>query len=262
MIRLAHVAGLACLFVLPTLGSAQEWGTIKGQITFGGPVPEKKELNLGANPDKLVCEKNGPLQDETWVVNPKNKGLKHAFVWLAVKDAKAKGKDAKLPIHPNLKEVKNIDVQMDQPACAFIPHAIAIREGQNLIAKNGSTIGHNFKYTGNPNVPENAGNNFLLPPGAQKKIEGLVADRLPIAVECNIHPWMKGWVRVFDHPYFAVTDEDGKFEIKDAPAGDFRILVWHGSGGWLGGAAGRNGKEVTIKSGANDLGTTEYPPPQ
>ena len=62
----------------------------------------------------------------------------------------------------------------------------------------------------------------------------LVADRLPIKIECNIHPWMNGWVRVFDHPYFAVTDADGNFELKNAPAGNYRLMVWHGQGGWRG----------------------------
>jgi len=264
MSRLAQLAGLACLFALPAFASAQqEWGTIKGQITFGGPVPEQKPINLGANADKEVCEKNGPVQAHDWVVNPKNKGLKNAFIWVAVANPKAKGAAAKLPIHPNLKKVPADVIPIDQPACAFIPHALAIREGQDLLAKNSSTISHNFKYTGNPNEPANAGNNFLMPPGSQKKIEGLVADRLPIQIECNIHPWMKGWVRVFDHPYFAVTDADGKFEIKDAPAGNYRVMIWHGTGGWLGGAEGRNGRPVMIKAGDNnDLGTLEYPPPK
>lgn len=260
MNRLARMFGLALLLAFASSASAQEWGTIKGNIVWGGAVPEKKTLNLGANPDKAVCEKDGGVEDETWVVNPKNKGLKHAFVWIAVKDAKAKGAAAKLAIHPSLKDVKEKEIHMDQPCCAFVPHAIALREGQVLVAKNASAIGHNYKYTGNPDTA-NSGNNFLLPPGAQKKIDGLVADRLPIAVECNIHPWMKGWVRVFDHPYYAVTDENGAFEIKDAPVGDFRLLVWHGSGGWRGGAAGRNGEAIAIKSGSNSLGSLEYPPP-
>ena len=53
---------------------------------------------------------------------------------------------------------------------------------------------------------------------------------VPVGFECGMHPWMKGQVRVFEHPYFAVTDDDGKFEIKDVPAGTWRIVTWHEEG--------------------------------
>ncbi len=183
--------------------------------------------------------------DEKWVVNPKNKGLKWTFVWLANEDVKNKNP---LPTHPDLKAIKQDKVVMDQPLCAFLPHAVALREGQVLVAKNSATIAHNFKWTGNPTTA-NAGNNVLIAPGNAIDIKGLVSDRLPVKIECNIHPWMNGWVRIFNHPYFAVTDADGKFEFKNAPAGTYRLMVWHGSGGWLGGAAGRTGRLVTIKPG-------------
>ena len=52
----------------------------------------------------------------------------------------------------------------------------------------------------------------------------------PIQYKCTIHGWMTGYVRIFDHPYYAVTDENGKFEIKNAPAGKFRIVYWHENG--------------------------------
>ena len=63
----------------------------------------------------------------------------------------------------------------------------------------------------------------------------------PIQYKCTIHGWMTGYVRIFDHPYYAVTDEDGKFEIKNAPAGKYRIVYWH-ENGVRGGAKGRFGE--------------------
>jgi hypothetical protein len=66
---------------------------------------------------------------------------------------------------------------------------------------------------------------------------------------------MEGRVAVFDHPYFAITDEHGKFEIKDAPAGKFRIVAYQEKIGWRGGAKGKKGQEITIKAGGvTDLG--------
>ena len=88
--------------------------------------------------------------------------------------------------------------------------------------------------------------------GKEHAIKGLVAEKLPMRIECNLHSWMKGHVGIFSHPYFAVTDKDGNFEIKDAPAGNFRLMVWHDSGY---GPAGRDGSPIAVKAG----GTTEVP---
>lgn len=237
-----------------------QWGTVKGRILWGGKdLPERKEIEaVNKNPDKAACCKDGPVLDEVWVVNKKNKGLKWTFVWLANDDPKS---TKPLPIHPSLKDVKQKEVVMDQPACMFVPHALGMREGQVLIAKNSASIAHNYKWTGAPTTP-NEGGNVLIAPNGQVVLKDFVAHRLPIKIECNIHPWMNGWVRVFNHPYFAVTDADGNFEFKDAPAGKYRLMVWHGSGGWRGGAKGKDGTPITIKSGGvTDLGSLDYPPP-
>ena len=101
-----------------------------------------------------------------------------------------------------------------------------------------------------------------MPANSEITIKDLKAHRIPVKIECNIHPWMNGWVRVFNHPYFAVTDEHGNFELKNVPAGQFRVVVWHGSGGFLGGADGRDGQVVIIDAGkTKDLGNLEYTPP-
>jgi hypothetical protein len=252
---------LPCLAVLTLLavqaGSAraQTWGTIKGKITWGKqPVPPHAMLKLPEGnagvPDCIKANNGKPPPDEEWVVNPKNKGIRDTFVWLV--DAEKKP----LPIHPNLKEIKVKQVAVDQPACHFIPHAIALREGQTLLVKNSASFAHNVKWTGNPDFAQNNGN-VLIPAGGQFPITP-AAQRLPIKIECNIHSWMNAWVGVFGHPYFAVTDEDGNFEFKDAPAGNFRLMIWHAREGWKDGAKGRNGDPVEIKAGVvTDLGNIQ-----
>jgi hypothetical protein len=228
------------------------WGNLSGRIAWGGDVPKRAPLKLGGN-DAAICQKDGPILDETWIVSEKNKGLKNTFVWLEAP------KGQKLPIHSDLAKVPSDKVQIDQPHCMFIPHALAIREGQILEAKNSSPIAHNFKWQGSPGI--NEGNKLVPPPGRDFEL-ALKADRLPVTFECNIHPWMRGYVRVFDHPYFAVTNEDGAFKIDMAPAGEWRLKIWHGSGGWAGGVAGREGRPITVKAGENDLGVIEYPAPK
>jgi hypothetical protein len=255
------IAGLAAslLSVLSLSGSPvradepQGWGTVKGQVVFGGDVPAPELINV--NKDQQHCLEKGPLTKETWVINKENKGVRYTFVWLAPEP----GTTTPLPINPKLKDPKEKSVTIDQPCCAFVPHCLGMREGQELIVKNSAPVAHNVNYTGNPR--KNPGGNFLLPPNTKKVIDNLKADRFPLQVTCNIHPWMNARVAVFDHPYFAVTDENGNFEIKDAPAGTYRLKVWHEAIGWRGGAAGRDGEKITIKPEAvTDLGKLEVKP--
>lgn len=240
------------------------WGTIKGQVVFDGDVPEPKEIAAAKdNQDKAHCLSKGPLLHEEWVVNKQNKGVKWALVWLIrdpVKDEEGnlKPNPQAPPIHPNLKEAKG-EVEIDQPCCAFVPHMLAMREGQTLVAKNGAPVAHNIKWAGGL---KNPGGNVILPPNGQYKIDNLKADRLPIiSLNCNIHPWMNAKVGVFNHPYFKVTNDKGEFEIKQAPAGKYRLVVWHEAIGYKGGKDGRFGQEITIRDkDVTDLGKLEIKP--
>lgn len=238
----------------PPAAPNPNWGAIRGRVVWGGKqIPPRPNLNLANNPAAAACQANGPLQDETWVVHPKNKGLRYTFVYLQAPKGQV------LPIHPALQKVAPANVVVDQPFCQFVPHALGMRQGQNLVITNSSTVNQCPKWQGNPAA--NPGGNVVLPPGGQFVVVGLVADRLPISLECNIHPWMKGWLRVFDHPYFAVTDEEGRWEIKNAPVGNWQLMVWHGSGGWRGGAKGKNGQPINVLAGENNVGEIDYPPP-
>jgi hypothetical protein len=222
------------------------WGTVKGQVVFAGTTPAAKEIKV--TKDEKHCLSKGPLPDESWVINKKNNGVRWVFVWLAPEP-----NGAALPIHPDLKAVPKEPAVMDQPCCAFIPHCMGMREGQELIIKNSAPVPHNINCTGNPK--KNPGFNVLLPPTEGKySAKDLKADRYPLNFACNIHPWMNARVAVFDHPYFAVTDENGNFEIKNAPVGKYRLKVWHESVGWKGGAAGRDGDKIEIKKDGTDLG--------
>lgn len=230
---------------------ADGWGTIKGQVVFDGKdVPPRKAIDLGQNQDRAACQKNGPLLDDKLVINPKNKGVRWAAVYLM--SAEKNGFTKAIPIHPSLKDIKKKVVEVDQPCCQFEPHVLALREGQTLVVKNSAAFSHNVNVGPVPAI------NQLVPPGKQFTLENLKARRqTPLLIACNIHGWMTGKVFVLPNPYFAVTDADGKFEIKDAPAGDFRIVVWHEATGWVVGddKPSKNGKKITIKDKeTTDLG--------
>ena len=231
-IAAAFAAGLTVV-LSGAAGAADEWGTVKGQVTWGGKSPPAEEkVDTTKEP---LCAKCNVVKEE-FVVG-KNGGVKNVFVWLQ----DASNPKAKLPIHPALKAVKDKEVIIDQPCCKFEPHVLALREGQVIVGKNSATFAHNMKWAGGD---DNPGDNKLIPAGGQIKVE-LAASPKPVILECNIHPWMKGWVRVFNHPYFAVTDADGKFEIKDAPAGKYNIVMWQEGVGWVNGG-GKAGKTIEI----------------
>jgi plastocyanin len=237
---------LAAVAWLAGPAAAQQWGTVKGQVVFAGAkAPERPTLNV--DKDKEHCESKGKLLSEDWIVDPKTLGVKNVLVWLAPATA-----GDKLPVHPQVAAAVKKQVEMDQPCCQFEAHVLGIVQGQKLVVKNSAPVAHNVMWTG----IKNTSGNVIVPAGQQHVIEGLVPEKLPVSVKCSIHPWMNARVGVFDHPYFAVTDAQGKFSIPKAPAGNYRIFVWHESAGWLGGKEGRNGQPITIKAdGDTDVGT-------
>jgi hypothetical protein len=245
---------LSALCVIANQAPAQNgaWGDVKGRIVFDGAEAPAPKL-IDVNKDQDHCLSKGPLHAEDLVVNKKNLGVRWVFVWLAPE----KG-DPALKIHPNLQQIKKQNVEIDQPCCQFVPHALGMREGQQLVAKNSSPIAHNVHWTGHP--LKNPGGNQIIPAGGMLPIAGLNADRFPVKINCDIHGWMSAYVRVFDHPYFAVTDADGKFEIKLAPAGNYRLVIWQDNG-W--GTGLRDGQPITIEGGkVTDKGEIKYKPPQ
>jgi len=231
-----------------------DWGTVKGRVVWGdAAVPGRKVVSaVATHSDKKHCLSKGEILDEDVVVNSKNKGLRWAFV--AIGDGA--NADKAPPIHPDLKEIKQKEVVMDQPCCMFVPHALGMRQGQVLVVKNSAPVLHNFKWTGN--VVLGVGGNVTMAPKHEHRIPDLPAYRIPIMINCNIHPWMSARVAVFNHPYFAVTDENGAFELVKVPAGNLRLRVSHEKG-WLGGAAGKNGQPIVVRGGAvTDLGNLQY----
>jgi len=260
---LIGTAAAAALALLPcTSTEAQNgggWGTVKGQVVYAGAqAPNPVPLKVDKDPE--ACLKNGPILSQELVVNPKNKGVRWAMVWLSALDDKGNADPkAKMPIHPSLKELKQKEVEIDQPCCMFEPRIVMMREGQTLVAKNSAAIPHNIKIDGD--ISGNPSLNQAIPPGGKLNIGNWVITKTAaVPMSCTAHGWMNGYIRVFNHPYFAVTDADGNFEIKDAPAGKFRLVLWHEKVGWLAGdkSPDKNGKTIEIKpGGVTDVGKVE-----
>jgi hypothetical protein len=256
LLRSLILGGLVAAVALPGAASAaDEWGAVKGQVVWaGGKIPARKKLNVTTNVKE--CLKNGDLLSTEYVIDPGTKGVRYAIVWLMPADPKVKTP----PIHPSLKTPPK-KVVLDQPCCMFEPHVLGIREGQVLEVKNSAEITHNVNISSpkpNPNI------NLVVGPHKSIDVEGWKAAPYPSGVACNIHPWMKGNIWVFDHPYFVLTDAKGQFEIKNAPAGKYRLVVWQEGAGWvIGGKSPKagGGKVITIKKdGTTDVGKIDLKP--
>jgi hypothetical protein len=204
----------------------QEWGGVKGQVVFAGKkIPNNPIVNVTTNRD--YCQSGGPIHKDELVIDAKTKGVRYVLVWLApVKDFR-KPKAGDLPIHPSLKTVQK-EVTLRVPCCRYEPRMLAIRQGTTLVVQ-GDKVAYNVKIDG----PENVAHNVLIPAEKEARFAKLPASRVPLIVSSQVHPWMKAWVGVFHHPYFAVTDEKGRFEIKDAPAGRWRLVLWQETTGFF-----------------------------
>ncbi len=218
-------------------GTAVEWSDLRGRIVWQGePIPQPRRVNV--NKDKDCCLQNGPIFSDELVVHPKNRGVRWVMVWLLPEP----GEPARpLPTHPFLHAIRTKRLVLEQTGCRYVPHVLALREGQGLIVKDRDVVCHTLKMD---RLRENFGVNLLLAPGSEKVVDDLKAGRIPYFVSCSIHQWMRGFVWVFDHPYFTITDADGRFEIRNAPVGKWRLKVWHEETGWK--ATGKEGTPIII----------------
>jgi len=242
---LSCVLGCALGMAFATNANAEEkpqWVTIKGQVVFPADkkVPARAALNV--NQDKPHCLAKGAILDETILVDGKTRGIKNVVVFLRSDNNQPGAAFAPAQIHPDDAKRKPADVVIDQPCCMFVSRVTCARVGDTLVVKNPAPVNHNFFWdsgnNGSLNVNIGAQQQWKMP-------NPLAAEGSPIQYKCTIHGWMTGYVRIFDHPYYAITDEDGKFEIKNAPAGKFRIVYWH-ENGVRGGAKGRLGEPIDI----------------
>jgi plastocyanin len=237
---LTFVAGLVVLSASSAVAQ-DKWGSLKGSIIMSKPVEGRK---IDVTTDKEHCQSKGPLQYEDIVVDSKTKGVKNVVVWLRPDTDDRKDTFPKDKIHPSLAKIAAKNHVIDQPCCQFVPRIIAARAGDTLEVKNSSPVPHNVNF----NSDAESFNVTIPSMAAHKPKNALEVQTTPILFKCDIHSWMQGRIRVFDHPYFAVTKEDGTFEIKDAPAGKWRLVVWH-EGGFHKGRDGVLGMPVEVTEG-------------
>lgn len=192
------------------------WGTLKGSFKLVGTPPAPRKLDV--NKDVQVCSHGGEgLMDDSLVVGPDG-GLANVVVYAKVRRVHESAA-------PGVRAGKN--VEFDQKSCMFLSHVAAVQVGENLLIKNSDPIGHNT------NISPGKGASFNQTIAADGSAAWPVQteESFPAAVSCNIHPWMKAYLLPRKDLYFAVTGNDGSFEIPNLPAGEeIELQLWHERG--------------------------------
>lgn len=216
-------------------GGNERWATVRGQIVFDGEQPPSPAII--ARPNGLA-----PVTVPSWVVNSRNKGVKNVFVWLAVDDVDRGIHMQPELIHPTLRKPPAATVRITIDQMLFTPSSFACRSGQSFSFENTSAEVTNLR-----SQSLDVDTNVVVPVDKTFELPILKAEKVPLILSSNIHPWMRGVIRVFDHPYYAVTDDDGKFEMPLVPVGPLRIYVWHHEYGYYGDRKGEKGMPIIVK---------------
>jgi len=206
-------------------GTVVEKGSVSGVVKAAGKpsAPKPIEVNL----DQDVCGKS--QQAESLILGPGNE-VKNALVRLA-----------------NIVKGKRLDtktkVVLDQNKCQFVPHVVVVPVGATLEIKNSDPIAHSVHMFSVENDPINK---------TQPKGGSVITTKFTLPeifkVQCDTHKWMSAWIVAADHPYNAVTDDKGQYQIPDVPpapgAGFYLLEVWHET-------LGKATKEVIVKKDAD-----------
>jgi len=182
-------------------------GVITGTITFEGRPPAARPLPMDSDP-KCIPEPGSA--SEVLVVGP-DKGVKNVFVY--VKDGLG-ARTYAVPATP---------VMLEQKGCRYIPHVFGVQAGQTIQVANNDTTLHNVHAFPKNNREFNFGQPANVP--AVPRVFDKPEIGLPF--RCDVHGWMSAFVNVVSHPFFAVTNDTGSFEIKGLPPGAYTIELWH-----------------------------------
>jgi plastocyanin len=182
-------------------------GSVSGRVTIEGAVPPNPRIQMSADPYCAAQNPNGATF-ENYVVD--NGGLENVFVYVS----------DKLDYYF---AVPTTPVKLDQKGCHYSPHVLGVRAGQTLAISNSDDTLHNVHALANANSEWNKGQ--ALKNMVDEKV--FTAREVMVPFKCDVHNWMHAYVGVMDHPYYAVTQDGGKFELKHLPAGTYTVAAWH-----------------------------------
>ncbi|MGD9765306.1 MAG: carboxypeptidase regulatory-like domain-containing protein [Candidatus Binatia bacterium] len=191
--------------------TAASAATVTGTVTYDGKVPNLKPLSMDADP---VCASKHKAPVPSEMLKLGSSGNTMGNILVRVTGGLPEGKSYPPPKDPMV---------MDQDGCIYKPHVFVLQAGQPLKILNSDNLLHNVHAL--PKV--NPQFNIAMPPNRKEAEHVFEKPEEPFMIKCDVHPWMTAYAMVVTNPFYAVTSEDGKFTIKDLPAGTYDIEAWH-----------------------------------
>lgn len=191
-------------------------GQLSGSVRFEGTAPVDNKIDMSSQPE---CVK---IADDAMGNEYRIKDGKIQDVFVYVKNPPK-----------NKYPIPSEPVLLDQKGCRYSPKVFGIMAKQKLQILNSDPMMHNIHPSGKNSF------NLAMPKQGMKIEKKLKKEQVLTPIKCDVHPWMKAYAGVVKHPFFAVTDENGAFEIKNIPIGDYQLIAVHG-------ALGSKSIEITV----------------
>ena len=184
--------------------------SISGTVKFTGVKPKAQKISMKAEAFCQTAHTTDVFAEDV-VVNANNT-LKYVYVYV------------KSGLSPDLKfPVPTEPAVFDQQGCIYHPHVLAVQTGQTVLVRNSDNVLHNV----NVKPTKNQGFNFGQPVQGMETKKSFSTAEVMIPAKCDVHPGMKAWMGVQNHPFAAVTGDDGSFSLNNLPPGEYEIEAWH-----------------------------------
>jgi plastocyanin len=203
-LTLSVVAALAALAAAPA-----DAGSLAGRVVFQGEPPVLAPIEVVK--DREVCGQTVP--SEALVVSAKTRGVRWAVV-------SAEGGAPAPTDAPR-------EITLENRRCRFVPHVLAVQVGAEVAVTNGDPVLHNLRAWLEGETRRQVFN--VVQPTQGQVTRRTLKRAGAITLTCDTHLHMLGYVLAFEHPWFAVTDENGTFRIDGLPVGTWRVSLWHES---------------------------------
>jgi plastocyanin len=205
------VIALACAPVKTEVASAAG-GAIEGTIVYEGQPPRMRPLPVESDPECAAMHSPSDPLLSNWMILGDNQSVANMLVQVVA--GLPEGVEYPVPQDP---------VDVTQAGCQYAPRVVGVRAGQPIRFLNPDGLQHNV------HVMPKVNREFNMSMARTRTEVTHVFDKPePIfRIKCDVHNWMESFCAVFDHPFFDVTEEDGKFRIDGLPAGDYEIEAWH-----------------------------------
>ncbi len=212
--QISSIAGVVVFCAFATVNVSAT--TIKGNVRYAGPRVEKKTFPVTI--DQYLCGKEKEAGD---LVLSSTNGIRNVVVSLNGVPAGSKAPASPAP------------AKMDQKQCVFVPRVVIVPVGGTVEFLNSDRLLHNVRGGGKENPPFNRAQ-----PHARTISIGFKSPEV-LRVDCDLHSWMRGWIVVAEHPFYAVTNEEGEFVFENVPPGKYKLQAWQET-------LGRVDQEVTV----------------